>query len=51
MIADDFVETSVGQKQIAKALQHIGKRRVTAEVKRCAVVVCNEDKEHPETLK
>ena len=47
MFADDFVgisETPEGlQKQIEKALEYARKWRVTANVKKCAVVVCNED--------
>ena len=48
MFADDFVgisETPEGlQKQIEKALEYTRKWRVTANVKKCAVVVRNEDK-------
>ena len=55
MFADDFVcisETPEGlQKQIGKALEYTRKWRVTANVKKCAVVVCNEDKENPITFK
>lgn len=55
MFADDFVcisETPEGlQKQIGKALEYTRKWRVTANVKKCAVVVCNEDKENPVTFK
>ena len=47
VFADDFVgisETPEGlQKQIEKALEYARKWRVTANVKKCAVVVCNED--------
>ena len=47
MFADGFVgisETPEGlQKQIEKALQANGRWRVTANVKKCAVVVFNED--------
>ena len=54
MFADDFVgiaETPEGsQKQIEKALEHTRKLRVTANVKKCAVVVCNEDKVNPVTF-
>ena len=32
------------QKQIEKALEFTRKWRVTANVKKCAAVVCNEDK-------
>ena len=55
MFADDFVcisETPEGlQTQIEKALEYTRKWRVTANVKKCAVVVCNEDKESPVTCK
>ena len=50
MLADDFVgmgETPEGlQKQIEKMLlvENTRKWRVTANVKKCAVVVCIEDK-------
>ena len=51
MFADDFVgisETPEGlQKQIEKALEYTRKWRVTANVEKCAVVVCNEDKVSP----
>ena len=47
MFADDFVgisEIPEGlQKQIEKAAEYTRKWRVTANVKTCAVVVCNED--------
>ena len=39
------------QKQIEKALEYTRKCRVTVNVKKCAVVVCNEDKVNPVTLK
>ena len=55
MFADDFAgisETPNGlQKQIEKALEYTRKWRVTANVKKCAVVVCNEDKVDPENFK
>ena len=55
MFADDFVgmsETPEGlQKQMEKALEDTRKWRVTANVKNCAVVVCNEDKVNPVTFK
>ena len=55
MFADGFVgisETPEGlQKQIEKALEYTRKWRVTANVKKCAVVVCNEDKVNPVTFK
>ena len=35
------------QKQKEKALEYTRKRRVTANVKKCAVVVCNENKVNP----
>ena len=48
MLAGDFVgisETPQGlQEQIEEALEYTRKWRVTANVKKCAVVVCNEDK-------
>ena len=54
MFADYFVgisETPEGlQKHIHKALEYTRKWRMTANVKKCAVLVCNEDKVNPETL-
>ena len=51
MFADDFVGisgTAEGlQEQIEKALEYTRKWRVTANVNKCAVLVCNEDKEKP----
>ena len=51
MFADDFVrisETPGGlQKQIEKVLGYTRTWRVTANVKTCAVVVCNKDKVNP----
>ena len=48
MFVDDVVgisETFDGlQEQTEQALKHTRKWRVTANVKKCAVVVCNEDK-------
>ena len=48
MFADDFVGisgTAEGlQEQIEKALEYTRKWRVTANVNKCAVLVCNEDK-------
>ena len=48
IFADDFVgisETPEGlKKQIEKALEYTRKWRVPANVKKCAVVVCNKDK-------
>ena len=48
MFSDDFVgisETPEGlKKQIEKALEYTRKWRVPANVKKCAVVVCNKDK-------
>ena len=47
MFADDFAgtsETAAGlQKQIGKALECTRKWRVTANVKKFTVAVCNED--------
>ena len=55
MFADDFVgisETPEGlQRQIEKTLEYTRKWRLAANVKKCAVVVCNEDKENPVTFK
>ena len=54
MFADDFVgisETPQGLQQIEKTVEYIRKWRVTANVKKCAVVVCNEDKLNPVTFK
>ena len=56
MFADDFVgisETPEGlQRQIEKALEYTRKWRVTANVKKCAVVECNENIEvNPVNLK
>ena len=55
MFADDFVgmtETPEGlQKQMEEALGYTRKWRVTANVKKCAVVVCIEDKVNPVTFK
>ena len=49
--ADDFMgisETPEGlEKQIERVLEYTGKWRVTANVKKCAVVVCNQDKVNP----
>ena len=39
------------QKQTGKALEYTRKQRVTANVKKCAVVVCNEDKVNAVTFK
>ena len=51
MFAEDFVgisETPEGlQKQIEKALERTRKWRATANVKKCAAVICNEDKANP----
>ena len=51
MFADDFVgisETPEGlQKQTDNAVEYTRKWRVTANVKKCAVVICNEDKVDP----
>ena len=55
MFSDDFVgksETPEGlQEQIEKALEYTRKWRVTANVKACAVVVCNEGKVNPVNFK
>ena len=55
MFADDFVGISETperlQKQIQKALEYTKKWRVTANAKKCAVVVCNEDKVTPVNFK
>ena len=52
---DDFVEISETpeglQKQIEKALEYTRKWGVTANVKRCAVFITNEDGENPVTFK
>ena len=51
MISWENVETPEGlQKQIEKSLECTRKWRVTANVKKCAVVVCNEDKVNPITF-
>ena len=39
------------QKQIEEALEYTRKWSVTANVKKCRVVVCNEDKVSPVTFK
>ena len=55
MCTDDFVgmsETPEGlQEQLDEALKYTRKWRVTANVKMCAVVVCNEDKVDPVNVK
>ena len=55
MLTDDFVGISESpeglRKQIEKALEYTRKWRVTANVKKCAVVVCKEDKVNPATFK
>ena len=55
MFADDFVGisgTAEGlQEQIEKALEYTRKWRVTANVNKCAVLVCNEDGKKPVELK
>ena len=51
MISWENVETPEGlQKQIEKSLECTRKWRVTANVKKCAVVVCNEDNVNPVTF-
>ena len=51
MFADDFAgisETPEGlQEQIEKALEYTRKWRAAVNVKKCAVVVCNEDQVNP----
>ena len=48
MFADDFLGISetpeLLQKQIEKALEYTRKWRVTANLNKCAVVICNEGK-------
>ena len=39
------------QEQIEKALEYTRKWRVTANVSKCAVLVCNEDKKKPVEFK
>ena len=39
------------QKQIENALEYTRKRRVSANVKKCAVLVCNEDSVNTVTFK
>ena len=39
------------QKQIDKALEYARKCKVSANVKKCAVIVCNEDRVNPVTFK
>ena len=55
MFADGFVGvsgTAEGlQEQIEKALEYTRKWRVTANVNKCAVLVCNEDKKKPVEFK
>ena len=55
MFADYFVgvsETSEGLlEQVGKALEHSWKWRMTANVKKYAVLVCNEDKVNPVAFK
>ena len=55
MFANDFVGISdilKGlQKQRKRALEYTRKWRVKANVKKCAVVVCNEDKVNPVNFK
>ena len=55
MFADDFMGVSETpprlQKQEEKALEYTRKWRVTANVKKCAVIVCNEDKVNPVPFK
>ena len=55
LFADDFVGISKAlegsQKQLEKAPEHTRKWRVTANAKKCAVVVCIEDKVNSVTFK
>ena len=55
MFADDFVgiaETPEGlQNQIDKALEYTRKWKVTANVTKSAILVCNEDKKNPVEFK
>ena len=55
MFADDLVGISEApeglQEQIGKALDYTRKWKVTANVKKCAVVVCIEDKVNPAKFK
>ena len=55
MFADDLVgisETAEGlQEQIEKVLVYTRKWRVTANVSKCVVLVCNEDKKKPVEFK
>ena len=55
MFSDDFVgisDTPEGlQNQIEKALEYTKKWRVTANISKCAVQVCNEDKKNPVEFK
>lgn len=50
MPADDFVEksdTPEVQKQVQQASKYTRKYRVTVNLNKCAVRVCNEDKREP----
>ena len=55
VLADDFVRISetpeILQKNIEKALEYTRKWRVTANVKKCAVVMRNEEKVNPVNFK
>ena len=55
IFADNFVGisgTAEGlQKQIEKALEYTRKWRVTANIDKCAVLVCHEDKKKPVEFK
>ena len=55
MFADNFVGilgTAEGlQEQIEKAQEYTRKWRVTANVNRCAILVCNEDEKKPVEFK
>ena len=55
LFEDDVLEISETpeglQKQIEKALEYTRKWRVTANVNKCAILVCNEDKKNPVEFK
>ena len=55
MFADNLVGISETPEELPKhienALEYTRKWRVTADVTKCAVVVCNEDKVNPVTFK
>ena len=45
-----FVGERISVVNLNQLVEHTRKWRVTANVKKCAVVVCNEDNENPESL-